>query len=691
MCTRSGSALFVLVLVLLGRPHGVAQEASASGDQPAPQTGPGVHRQDEQRSTPEPLSEAERIARLQRAIDDDSRRLAELRARLEDPQSEFAKAEAEFQKLDAELEEQKKQLDKLRWAGRHEEADALEPSVDKLRERWQLSKDRFELAIEERRALREQIATLEQKVSQDREALRKLLAPDEPATQPAQESAGAAPSALPLQEPATAPAAAPRSVEPSAPRPSAGSTPGGEATPVAPPQPLPSGAAPAKELAEAQSEVQARQQAAEQAEQRVRTVTERIEALQRAIELERKLLVTARRRADNARETQRALTEQARKSSIEGAPRDELRELWAQIAEARQRVREAEAAVGVHEERIDQLRQQLQDLQAEQIEVLQEAERSRQAVERAQRRLEGITNPLAPRNLLKWAIERGPKVVGILLGMFMLSWLSRILQGRIARLIAARAERGSEEERLNRAQTLVHVFRSTASVVIIVGGCLLILQEFDVDIVPLLGGAAVVGLAVAFGAQNLMRDYFSGFMILLENQYGINDVVRIGNLSGMVERVTLRVTVLRDLEGVVHFIPNGQITAVSNMTHGWSQALFDIPVSYREDVHRVMDVLMKLARELRADSTFRQMILADPEMLGVERFDDSAVIIRFLIKTRPLKQWTVRRALLARIKARFDELGIEIPFPHRTVYHRWQDGAPPELLRAATDQNLQHP
>jgi small-conductance mechanosensitive channel len=676
---------FLLFLAAFGPDSAVAQDGSRGSDKPAEEARSAGPAQPGQRAPEEPVSEAERISRLQRAIDEDSRRLAELKTRLEDPQSEFAKAEAEFQKLDAELEEQTRQLDRLRWAGRHDEADALEPSLEKLRERRQLSKDRFDLAIQERRALREQIGTLEQKVARDREALQKILTPPEPTTQPATEPRAPAAPAPPPEQPEKEPPAAAHSVEPPSQPLPVGAAPGGEAAPAAQPQPqLQSpAAAPTKEVAEAQAEVAVRREAAQEAEKQVRSITERMEAIQRAIELERKLLITAQRRADNAEETQRTLTEQAQKASIEGAPRAELRDLWGQIAEARRRVREAEEAVGAHQERIDELQQQLQQLQAEQIGVLQEAERSRRAVEQAQRRLEGITNPLAPRNLLKWAIERGPKVLGILLGMFVLSWLSRIFQGRIARLIAARAERGSEEDRANRARTLVHVFHSAVSVVIIVGGCLLILQEFDVDIVPLLGGAAVVGLAVAFGAQNLMRDYFSGFMILLENQYGINDVVKIGNLAGLVERITLRITVLRDLEGVVHFIPNGQITAVSNMTHGWSRALFDIPVSYRENVHRVMDVLMKLARELRADSTFRQMILEEPEMLGVERFDDSAVVIRFLIKTRPLKQWTVRRALLGRIKAKFDELGIEIPFPHRTVYHRWEDGAPQALMPAA--------
>jgi small conductance mechanosensitive channel len=141
----------------------------------------------------------------------------------------------------------------------------------------------------------------------------------------------------------------------------------------------------------------------------------------------------------------------------------------------------------------------------------------------------------------------------------------------------------------------------------------------------------------------------------------------------MVEKITLRVTVLRDLEGIVHFIPHGTITTVSNMTHGWSRALLEIGVAYKEDVDRVMRILVDIGQDLRRDSKFSSLILADPEMLGVDGFGDSSVLIKFFIKTRPLQQWTVKREMLRRIKKRFDELGIEIPFPHRTVFHRYDE------------------
>jgi small conductance mechanosensitive channel len=213
----------------------------------------------------------------------------------------------------------------------------------------------------------------------------------------------------------------------------------------------------------------------------------------------------------------------------------------------------------------------------------------------------------------------------------------------------------------------------------------MILELMHIPIVPLMGGAAVFGLAVAFGAQNMIRDYFTGFMILVEDQYGVKDIVKIGDTAGQVERISLRMTVLRDLEGNVHFIPHGNITQVTNLSHSWSRAMFDIGVAYKENVDRVIQIIKELGKELRGDPEFAALITEDLEMLGVNAFDDSAVTIRFIIKTRPQKQWPVKREMLRRIKNRFDELGIEIPFPHRTVYHHMLNGpvSPEEIAKKA--------
>ena len=162
---------------------------------------------------------------------------------------------------------------------------------------------------------------------------------------------------------------------------------------------------------------------------------------------------------------------------------------------------------------------------------------------------------------------------------------------------------------------------------------------------------------------------FHGFMILLENQYKLNDIIKVGDISGQVERITMRVTILRDLEGNVHFVPNGRIESVTNMTHGWSRALLEIRIGYNEDADRVMGILIDLADELRHDPNFAPLILDDAEMLGVDSLGESALVVKFTIKTRPLKQWAVRREMLRRIKHRFDELNIQIPGPRLSLSH----------------------
>lgn len=295
-----------------------------------------------------------------------------------------------------------------------------------------------------------------------------------------------------------------------------------------------------------------------------------------------------------------------------------------------------------------------------------------------------MRNPFEPEALLQWLLDHAPKLFTILLGTLALHGIMKLFCKQIAQIMARTGSRGTQHERENRALTLVGVFRNTASMIIIGGGILMALDQVGIPIMPLMGGAAVLGLAVAFGAQNLVRDYFSGFMVLMEDQYGINDVVKIGDTSGVVEKITLRMTVLRDLEGIVHFIPHGTITRVSNMTHGWSRAVLEVNISYKEDSDYVMQVLMEVARELRKDPAFGPLILDEPEMLGLDRFGDYAIVLKLMVKTHPLKRWPVKRELLRRIKHRFDELQIEIPFPQHTVHNRQEPDAP--VSHAAADR-----
>ncbi len=230
------------------------------------------------------------------------------------------------------------------------------------------------------------------------------------------------------------------------------------------------------------------------------------------------------------------------------------------------------------------------------------------------------------------------------------------------------------------------MFRYIASVVIGLVAGMLVLSELGVSVAPILGAAGVVGVAVGFGAQSLVKDYFTGFFLLLENQIRQGDVVRLGEHAGLVEEVTLRYVHLRDYDGNVHFVPNGTITSVVNMSRGFAQSVMDIGVAYREDLDRVIEVMLKVAADLRADPEHTARILDDFELAGVEKWADSAVVIRGRFKVMPLEQWTVRRQYLKRLKKAFDEAGIEIPFPHVTVYAGQPEaqrasGFPLELLR----------
>jgi small conductance mechanosensitive channel len=225
-----------------------------------------------------------------------------------------------------------------------------------------------------------------------------------------------------------------------------------------------------------------------------------------------------------------------------------------------------------------------------------------------------------------------------------------------------------DRESAKRAETLGRVFRYVATLVVSLIACMLVLAELGVSVAPILGAAGVVGLAVGFGAQSLVKDFFTGFFILLENQIRQGDVVKIGDHAGSVEVVTLRYVQLRDYDGNVHYVPNGNISTVINMTRGFSNAVMDIRVAYRENVDEVMEVMHSVAAGLREDTAFQPKILADLEMAGVDSWADSAVVIRCRFRTVALEQWGVKREYLRRLKAAFDEHGIEIPYPHMTMY-----------------------
>jgi small conductance mechanosensitive channel len=250
------------------------------------------------------------------------------------------------------------------------------------------------------------------------------------------------------------------------------------------------------------------------------------------------------------------------------------------------------------------------------------------------------------------------------------AWVLVAVLQRAVRVLRTRlAARLDDAEAAKRAETLARVVRYLIAVVVSLVAGMLVLAEIGISVAPILGAAGVVGLAVGFGAQSLVRDYFTGFFILLENQVRQGDIVKLsGEHAGFVEEVTLRYMRLRDYDGRVHFVPNGKITSIINMTREFSFAVLDIGVAYRENVDEVMAVMHEVAKALREDENFAPRILDDLEMAGVNEWGDSSVVIRGRIKVVPPSQWAVKREYLRRLKAVFDERGIEIPYPHLTVY-----------------------
>jgi len=217
-------------------------------------------------------------------------------------------------------------------------------------------------------------------------------------------------------------------------------------------------------------------------------------------------------------------------------------------------------------------------------------------------------------------------------------------------------------------KTLRHTLKSILDIIIITICSIMIIQKLGIDIGPILAAAGVVGIAVGFGSQRLVEDIISGITIISTNQIRVGDVVKIADKSGLVEKVDLRMVILRDIDGSVHFIRNGKIDTVTNMTKDYSYYLMDIGVAYKENIESVIEVIKQIDEEFRQDENFAKDILEPIEVLGLDKFDESSIIIKARIKTKPIKQWVVGRAFNLKLKKRFDELGIEIPFPHRIFY-----------------------
>lgn len=601
-----------------------------------------------------PVSQAELLLRIRQAITEDLQRANLLRVRGRHLEREFEDATRSFDALDAALES----------------GAASAPSDDQ----WRLARDLLDILLHRRQSQEQQLQVLEHKRETYEEAADFVATGEfDPGPDATPEQAGAAPAAQP--------SAAPGATQPASSTPPTPATPMQLATGTGTPATASPVAAPEppvydRRVAEAERELQRAETALRRAEFSVRIIEELVSLNQDERALVESGMLLARRHAELLHAAARAqpaasdapgsgtaaaatdaAPTAATPDSVENARASGLEQRAARASEA---VRRDQQRMGELERRL----QALKELRDAAQELLLASGRDYEAQRRA---LAFLRSPLAPHRIWNWAVGALPRVL-VLLAMLAVAWvLGRWVARRLVDAAVTRIRRSANEERVQRVQTLRRALRSVLTVLLSLAVALLVLPEFGIDATVLLGSAAVLSLALAFGAQSLIKDYFSGFMILSENQYRIGNVVRINDTAGVVEDISLRMTMLRDAEGVAHFVPHGEIRSVSNMSHGWSQALVDVRVGYGENVDQVMDVLRALAQEMRRDPEFGPLVLADPELWGVEELAETAVVVRLVMRTRPLRQWAVKRELLRRIKNRFDELGIERPASRLSV------------------------
>ncbi|HSE69597.1 MAG TPA: mechanosensitive ion channel family protein [Nocardioidaceae bacterium] len=300
----------------------------------------------------------------------------------------------------------------------------------------------------------------------------------------------------------------------------------------------------------------------------------------------------------------------------------------------------------------------------------------------------------------EWVIGKPLMILWLLLLGFLGRWLLHRIIDRITnkaaegvvpnKLTRAKLGRGKESSmvsgspgaarRVQRAQAMGSLLKSISSGVVIAIVVVMILAEVGVNVAPIIAGAGIIGVALGFGSQTLVKDFLSGIFMIFEDQYGVGDVVDLEYASGTVEAVSLRVTRLRDVDGTVWYVRNGEILRVGNMSQNWARTVLDISVGYEEDLARVQKVLKDVAHDLWEDDEFKHSIIEEPEVWGVQDLAPEAVVVRVVLKTAPLEQWEVAREMRQRVKARFDHEGIEIPLPQRVVWHRESPGQKSEPM-----------
>ncbi|MBK8365448.1 MAG: mechanosensitive ion channel family protein [Bacteroidetes bacterium] len=270
---------------------------------------------------------------------------------------------------------------------------------------------------------------------------------------------------------------------------------------------------------------------------------------------------------------------------------------------------------------------------------------------------------------IPWLLTHGVKIILIALGAYILSKLANKSIEKVVRVAVVSDRYLSKQAEEKREDTLIRIFSWTSRIIIMMIAILMILQELGISVGPILAGLGIIGLAVGFGGQYLIRDIISGFFIILENQYRIGDVVNFDGTGGLVEDISLRLTTLRDLDGTVHHVPHGEIKKVANLSKDFARVNLNIGVSYNSKLDHVIQIVNRAGLELSQDSNWKEFIIKAPQFLRVDEFADSSIIIKILGETQALKQWDVTGELRKRIKVAFDKEGIEIPFPQRVVHH----------------------
>ena len=272
-------------------------------------------------------------------------------------------------------------------------------------------------------------------------------------------------------------------------------------------------------------------------------------------------------------------------------------------------------------------------------------------------------------SIIPWLLNHGIRIVFIAVFAYILIRILNKFIERAVRLAVVADSQISPEAENKREETLIHIFKFTIKVVIWIIAGLMILEEFGVQIAPILAAAGIVGIAFGFGGQYLIKDIISGLFIILENQYRIGDIVAFDKVSGLVENITLRKTTLRDMDGTVHHIPHGEVKTVSNYSKDFSRINLNVSIAYNSDLEKVIRLVNRVGQELFNDDNFKEMLVTPPQFLRVDNLEDSSVVIKIVADTKPLKQWELTGELRKRLLIAFNKEGIVIPFPQRVVHN----------------------